>query len=71
MRASSKRRSPARWASGSAGQRNTRTSSRSGPTLGDGPAPQIADLVRAVRLSRAVQLRERGAGDGGGQRRLP
>jgi adenosylcobinamide-phosphate synthase len=26
------------------------------PTLGDGPAPQINDLVRAVRLSRAVQL---------------
>ena len=26
------------------------------PTLGDGPAPQISDLVRAVRLSRAVQL---------------
>lgn len=26
------------------------------PTLGDGAAPQIADLVRAVRLSRAVQL---------------
>jgi adenosylcobinamide-phosphate synthase len=26
------------------------------PTLGDGPAPQTFDLVRAVRLSRAVQL---------------
>ncbi len=26
------------------------------PALGDGPAPQISDLVRAVRLSRAVQL---------------
>ena len=26
------------------------------PTLGDGPAPQIDDLLRAVRLSRAVQL---------------
>jgi adenosylcobinamide-phosphate synthase len=26
------------------------------PTLGDGPAPQIGDLGRAVRLSRAVQL---------------
>ena len=26
------------------------------PTLGDGPAPQVDDLVRAVRLSRAVQL---------------
>ncbi len=26
------------------------------PTLGEGPAPQIADLGRAVRLSRAVQL---------------
>lgn len=26
------------------------------PALGDGPAPQIADLVRAVRLSRTVQL---------------
>jgi adenosylcobinamide-phosphate synthase len=26
------------------------------PTLGDGRAPQISDLVRAVRLSRAVQL---------------
>jgi adenosylcobinamide-phosphate synthase len=26
------------------------------PTLGDGPAPQISDLVRAVRLSSAVQL---------------
>jgi adenosylcobinamide-phosphate synthase len=26
------------------------------PTLGDGPPPQIADLARAVRLSRAVQL---------------
>jgi adenosylcobinamide-phosphate synthase len=26
------------------------------PTLGDGPAPQIADLERAVRLSRVVQL---------------
>jgi adenosylcobinamide-phosphate synthase len=26
------------------------------PALGDGPAPQIPDLVRAVRLSRAVQL---------------
>ncbi len=26
------------------------------PTLGDGSAPQVSDLVRAVRLSRAVQL---------------
>ena len=26
------------------------------PALGDGPAPQISDLVRAVRLSRTVQL---------------
>lgn len=26
------------------------------PTLGDGPPPQVADLRRAVRLSRAVQL---------------
>ncbi|HEX3289135.1 MAG TPA: cobalamin biosynthesis protein [Mycobacterium sp.] len=26
------------------------------PTLGDGPAPQIVDLVRAVRLSRTVQM---------------
>ncbi|MFI5510939.1 cobalamin biosynthesis protein [Mycobacterium sp. NPDC051804] len=26
------------------------------PTLGDGPPPQIADLSRAVRLSRAVQV---------------
>jgi adenosylcobinamide-phosphate synthase len=26
------------------------------PSLGDGPAPQITDLVRAVRLSRVVQL---------------
>ena len=26
------------------------------PSLGDGPAPRIADLDRAVRLSRAVQL---------------
>ena len=26
------------------------------PTLGDGPPPQIADLSRAVRLSRAVQM---------------
>lgn len=26
------------------------------PSLGDGPAPQISDLLRAVRLSRAVQL---------------
>jgi adenosylcobinamide-phosphate synthase len=26
------------------------------PTLGDGPAPRVQDLVRAVRLSRAVQL---------------
>jgi adenosylcobinamide-phosphate synthase len=26
------------------------------PTLGDGPAPQIVDLRRAVRLSRAVQF---------------
>jgi adenosylcobinamide-phosphate synthase len=26
------------------------------PTLGDGPAPQVADLARAVRLSRAVQV---------------
>jgi adenosylcobinamide-phosphate synthase len=26
------------------------------PTLGDGPAPQVTDLVRAVRLSRIVQL---------------
>lgn len=26
------------------------------PTLGDGPPPQIADLRRAVRLSRAVQV---------------
>jgi adenosylcobinamide-phosphate synthase len=26
------------------------------PSLGDGPAPQITDLVRAVRLSRLVQL---------------
>jgi adenosylcobinamide-phosphate synthase len=25
------------------------------PTLGDGRAPEISDLVRAVRLSRAVQ----------------
>ncbi|OBK72998.1 cobalamin biosynthesis protein [Mycobacterium sp. 1274761.0] len=26
------------------------------PALGDGPAPQVVDLIRAVRLSRAVQL---------------
>jgi adenosylcobinamide-phosphate synthase len=26
------------------------------PTLGDGPPPQVSDLARAVRLSRAVQL---------------
>jgi adenosylcobinamide-phosphate synthase len=26
------------------------------PTLGDGPPPQVSDLMRAVRLSRAVQL---------------
>ena len=26
------------------------------PTLGDGPPPQVCDLARAVRLSRAVQL---------------
>ena len=26
------------------------------PTLGDGPPPQVADLSRAVRLSRAVQV---------------
>lgn len=26
------------------------------PTLGDGPPPQVPDLARAVRLSRAVQL---------------
>jgi adenosylcobinamide-phosphate synthase len=26
------------------------------PTLGDGPAPRVDDLVRAVRLSRAVQF---------------
>ena len=26
------------------------------PTLGDGPPPQVPDLLRAVRLSRAVQL---------------
>lgn len=26
------------------------------PTLGDGPAPRVSDLSRAVRLSRAVQL---------------
>lgn len=26
------------------------------PTLGDGPAPRVADLRRAVRLSRAVQV---------------
>jgi adenosylcobinamide-phosphate synthase len=26
------------------------------PTLGDGPPPQVADLARAVRLSRAVQV---------------
>jgi adenosylcobinamide-phosphate synthase len=49
------------------------------PTLGDGPAPQISDLVRAVRLSRAVQLvcavsataAVCAARGGGGQRRLP
>ncbi len=40
MRVSSRRRSPARWAYGWVAQRNTRTSSRSGPTLGDGPAPR-------------------------------
>ena len=26
------------------------------PTLGDGPAPEVADLRASVRLSRAVQL---------------
>ncbi|MGV0875122.1 cobalamin biosynthesis protein [Mycolicibacterium sp. XJ879] len=26
------------------------------PTLGEGPAPQVSDLARAVRLSRAVQV---------------
>jgi adenosylcobinamide-phosphate synthase len=26
------------------------------PTLGDGPPPHVSDLVRAVRLSRAVQV---------------
>jgi adenosylcobinamide-phosphate synthase len=49
------------------------------PTLGEGPAPQISDLVRAVRLSRAVQLvcavvvtvAVCAARGGGGQRRLP
>jgi adenosylcobinamide-phosphate synthase len=49
------------------------------PTLGDGPAPQISDLDRAVRLSRAVQLVGAvlamvvvcAARGGGGQRRLP
>src|SRR6201999_1778099 len=49
------------------------------PTLGDGPAPQISDLVRAVRLSRAVQLAGAvwattavfAARGGGRQRRLP
>lgn len=30
------------------------------PTLGDGPTPQITDLVRAVRLSRVVQLASAG-----------
>lgn len=49
------------------------------PTLGEGPAPQIPDLVRAVRLSSAVQLVSAflvtaavcAASGGGGQRRLP
>jgi adenosylcobinamide-phosphate synthase len=49
------------------------------PTLGDGPAPEVSDLVRAVRLSRAVQLAGAAlattavlaAHCGGGQRRLP
>ncbi len=49
------------------------------PTLGDGPAPRIADLVRAVRLSRVVQLVSAvlaiasvcAVRGGGGQRRLP
>ena len=49
------------------------------PTLGDGPAPRIADLRRAVRLSRLVQLVSAvlatmvvcAARGGGGQRRLP
>ena len=49
------------------------------PTLGDGPAPQVTDLVRAVRLSRVVQLVSAMlattavcvARGGGGQRRLP
>lgn len=47
--------------------------------LGEGPAPQIPDLVRAVRLSSAVQLVSAflvtaavcAASGGGGQRRLP
>ncbi|BBY42059.1 cobalamin biosynthesis protein [Mycolicibacterium celeriflavum] len=31
------------------------------PTLGDGPPPRVADLRRAVRLSRAVQIAAAGA----------
>ena len=49
------------------------------PTLGDGPAPGVADLRRAVRLSRLVQAGACGAAlvisavchRAGDQRRLP
>lgn len=34
------------------------------PTLGDGPPPQVADLRRAVRLSRAVQVAAAGVAVG-------
>ena len=55
-RASSRRRSRGRWVSGSADPTQYAHQLEIRPTLGDGPAPEISDLVRAVRLSRVVQL---------------
>ena len=55
MPGSSKRRSRVRWESVSADPLNTPTSWRSGHHLVTGRRPD-SDLVRAVRLSRAVQL---------------
>ena len=50
-----RRRSPGRWASGLAGRRSMPTSWRSGRRSVTAESPEIADLRRAVRLSRAVQ----------------
>ena len=55
-RVSSKHRSRVRLASGSAGQRNTRTSWRSGPPSATDRAPQIADLRSGGAAVAAVQL---------------